>query len=322
MMKALALRLVLSVACLSLCVCGSARKNDTDPELSSKLPLAVFLDKEISGNILGEELREPFGLAVDHRGSLYVTDAGNNRMISFDPNLNAQLEIGGYGRQPGLFDQPNFIVVDNDLNLLVSDAGNQRLVRYNSSLNYVDEINLVDDEALLKYGISSGIAVTDYGEVWMSDRQNNRIAVFDNAGRFDRFIGDFGYSGGQLSSPEKIIYGDQGHFIVCDAGNARIMIYDDYGNFLRRIVSDELKYPISLAVDKQQRYWVIDNLLGRLTCFSKTGELLLQPGSSLPGASRPLKNPSDIAVLPDGRLVVADTGNNRILVLRIIFDES
>jgi len=100
------------------------------------------------------------------------------------------------------------------------------------------------------------------------------------------------------------------------------MIYDDYGNFMRRIVSDELKYPISLAVDKQQRYWVIDNLLGRLTCFSKTGELLLQPGSSLPGAGRPLKNPSDIAVLPDGRLVVADTGNNRILVLRIIFDES
>ena len=197
MMKALALRLVLSAACLSLCVCGSARKKDTGPELPSKLPLAVFLDKEISGTILGEELREPFGLAVDHRGSLYVTDAGNNRIIRFDPDLKPRLEIGGYGRQPGLFDQPNFIVVDNNLNLLVSDAGNQRLTRYDSRLNYVDEINLVDDEALLKYGISSGMAVTDYGEVWMSDRQNNRIAVFDNAGRFDRFIGDFGYSGGQ-----------------------------------------------------------------------------------------------------------------------------
>jgi len=150
MMKALALRLVLLAACLSLCVCGSTRKNDTVPELPPIRPLALFLDKEISGTILGEELREPFGLAVDHRGNLYVTDAGNNRIIRFDSDLNPRLEIGGYGRQPGLFDQPNFIVVDNNLNLLVSDAGNQRLVRYNSSLNYVDEINLVDDEALLR----------------------------------------------------------------------------------------------------------------------------------------------------------------------------
>ena len=306
---------------LLLSACGGGRKRDPASELPVRRPLAVIAEAEIAGTILGQKLRAPSGLAVDGKGNLYVSDGGNNRIIKFDPDLVPLQDVGGYGNQPGLFDQPGFIVVDNNLNLLVGDAGNQRLCRYDSRLNYVDEISLLDDEDLLKYGYCSGIAVTDYGEVWMADRQNNRVVVFDNVGRFDRFVGEFGYSGGQLSSPEKIVYDGRSQFIVCDAGNSRVMVYDEYGNFSRRITSDALAYPIALAIDRQRHYWVVDSEKGRLAFLSPKGQSLFESNPMPPGTSTPLKNPSDIVILSQDRIAVADTGNNRILILRVILEE-
>ncbi len=314
-------RLLVPALLLILVGCGGNSGIRPGPESSIPKPVALLLDKEISGLILGQRLRQPAGVAVDNRGALYLCDAGNNRVIRFEPDLRSSREMGGYGSQPGLFDQPSFLVVDNNLNLLVSDAGNKRLARYNSKLNYVDEILLIDDEDPLKYGIASGVAVNEYGEVWMSDRENNRVVVFDNVGRFSRFIGEFGYSGGQLSSPGKIIYDNHDRFFVCDAGNSRIVVYDDYGNFSRQITNQAFDYPVAVTFDKGHHLWILDGATGRLFYFSRNGRELMVTGPLLPGTNLPLRNPTDIAMLPDGRLVISDTGNNRVLVCRIVFEE-
>ncbi len=315
-------RLLLQLVLVLIVQASCARPPRQDPQQGERLkaPVALLVEREISGQVLGKRLLRPIGLANDARGAVYVCDAGNNRIIKFRPDLTPDAEIGGSGADEGTFNRPSFIALDYDLNLLVSDEGNRRICRYNSRLQFVEELAFHDEADPLKFGYPSGVGLTDYGEVWVADRERNRIAVFNNVGVFDRFIGEFGYDGGQLSSPEKIVESRRGGFIVCDAGNGRLVAYDEYGNFLREIGDADLDYPIS-AISGNHRLWLLDGAVGKIYTFDDRGRKVFQTGPTLAGSGQPLKQPSDIIILPDGRLVISDSSNNRLLVCRILFEE-
>ena len=220
-------------------------------------------------------------MSVDLKGNLLVSDAGNDRLIRFIPALVPDIDIGGFGQGEGRFSRPTFMTFDNGLNLLISDEKNRRIARYNSQLIYVDEIPFYDSDDPLKFGYPSGVATTDYGEVWVADREKNRIAVFNNVGQFDRFVGDYGYPGGQLSTPEKIISDSQG-FLVCDAGNSRLVQYDHYGSFEKQIKSRDFGYPIA-AVRDSSLLWVLDGSTSEIFCLDARGNIVFHTGPSIPG---------------------------------------
>ncbi|MBU8934682.1 MAG: NHL repeat-containing protein [candidate division Zixibacteria bacterium] len=312
--------ILVGIVALGLLSCGGAKRDQVIDEQAAVVPVALVVEQEIAGVVLGARLSRPFGLAIDGRGSLYCVDAGNHRIIQFHSDLTPVREIGGHGSAAGLLDGPTFAVIDNELNLLVTDEGNRRLARFDNRLTYAGDIAFYDSEDLLKFGYPSGAALTEFGELWIADRDQNRIAVFNHVGQFDRFVGDFGYSGDQVHSPEKIVVGRQGGFLVCDAGNSRLVVYDDYGNFVRSISSPELDYPIAVTIDGHG-LWVVDGVVGRLFLFSHQGERKLMVGPQMSGTSIDLREPSDVAILPDGRIVVSDTGNDRLLVCRIISPE-
>ena len=314
------LRLSALVLVVLACACGGppAPSVTARGEEPSALPEALLVKREIRGTFLGLPLREPFGVAVDRLGRVYVVDAGNHRLLLFDEDWNPIDDIGGFGSAPGQFDRPAFVTIDNDLNVLVSDAGNRRIARFDAKLNFVDEVLLRDEEDPLKFGEPSGVAVNSYGELWVADRTTNRVAVFDAVGRFDRFVGDFGYSGGQMSSPEKVVLTESEEFLVCDAGNARLVLYDRYGNHRRTLATDDFEYPMAAARSREGNWWVVDAAGGRILLLSPEGRLLFAAGPQLIGTDRPLRRPTDVAVDRRGRLVVSDTGNHRLLILEII----
>lgn len=318
MIKIVYLRVFSLLFFLLLFSCKSYNNEISENQIT-QIPQALILEKIISGNILGDILRNPVGLAIDSRGVMYCVDEGNKRVIQFGSDLVPLREFGGPGAAPGLLGKPSFITVDNDLNLIISDEGNQRLSRYNSKLNFVDESPFYDSEDLLKFGYPSGVGITNYGEVWVADYQQNRVAVFDNVGNFDKFVGDFGYTGQQLKNPRKIITDKKKRFIVCDAGNSRLVIYDEYGNFSKAVDNGEFVSP-SAAFAAADGIWVLDSKTGMLFFLNNKYESIFSAGPIIPGDEKKLNSPSDIIILPDKKVVISDSGNDRLLVCRVIYN--
>jgi len=301
--------------------CGKPDVSLFGQEKAASVPAMLIVEKVVSGDVLHRTLSKPHGLAVDFRGSIYVVDAGNNRLLRFTAEMKPDLEFGGYGAQQGLLNRPTFLSFDNGLNLMVSDEGNRRISRYNSQLSFVDELPFYDDEDPLKFGYPSGLAFTDYGETWVADRDNNRVAVFNNVGNFDRFLGDLGYAGGQLNSPEKIVRDKSGSFFVCDAGNQRLVVYDRYGNYSDEIDLSLAEYPGAVDVSAGL-IWVLDTEAGVVYCIDGGGDILLVTGRTITGDDKALKRPLDILKVSPDRLLISDSGNNRILLCRIIYEDN
>lgn len=276
----------------------------------------LIVEKVISGKFYDVAFTEPFGLAQSIDGSVFVVAKGTNRIIKFNAELELQAQTGGYGLGTETFNSPTYVTIDNALNIYVSDENNRRVARLDYRLNYVDDVKFADEEDPFLFGYPSGIAVTSYGEMWIGDRDKNRLCLFNNVGRFDRFVGDFGSREGQLSSPEKIVAAPGNRFYVCDAGHRRILVYDEYANFLRHIESNEFDYPISLAVDKDF-LWILDGGSSSIFFADKNGKVLKKFGPVLLGERNALKEPSDIILLQSGRLLISDTFNHRLLVCRI-----
>jgi len=319
MIKYRFLRITLFLSLILILSCKSSNKIDLSENLPAKIPYALIVEKEISGIILGDVLRNPAGLAIDKRGVMYCIDEGNKRVIQFGADLVPVREFGGPGAASGLFGKPSFITVDNDLNLIISDDGNQRLSRYNSKLNFVDESPFYDSDDPTKFGYPSGVGVTEYGELWVADYQQNRIAIFNNVGDFEKFVGDFGDPGHQLRTPMKIITDKKKQFIVCDAGNSRLVIYDEYGNFIKDIDNGQFVFPMA-AYPVSDGLWVIDGKTGSIYFLNNKYETVFSVGSNISGSNKKLKEPSDIIMLPDKNIVISDTGNDRLLVCRIVYN--
>ena len=175
------------------------------------------------------------------------------------------------------------------------------------------DMSIQDNATLSIWGFSD--------KLMMCDEENSRIATFNNIGQFDRFIGGYGYSGGSLHSPPKLtrIRGEK--FVVCDAGNRRLAFYDEYGNFDRAIRTEELDFPSAVIQDTDGRLWVLDRTTATIACYATSGNLLYRISDLLPGTDQPLRGPSDLAMMIDGHMLISDSGNNRLLVCKVVFEE-
>ncbi|MGI8423479.1 MAG: hypothetical protein ACR2NO_05125 [Chloroflexota bacterium] len=187
------------------------------------LPLLLFFD---AGGALVRSARldatEAHGIAV-HRASVWVADNGAKRMPG--PGYPAHTAPGGgqvleltldgspvrrFGApehpayREGKF-SPTSVAVTDDGDVWVSDGYGQSLVhRYRANGAYVQTLSGAESEA--------GAFKTPHGvwvdrragkaepELYVADRSNARIQVFDLNGRFKRFIGPEA-NGGILNSP-------------------------------------------------------------------------------------------------------------------------
>ena len=77
--------------------------------------------------------------------------------------------------------------------------------------------------------------------------------------------------------------------------------------------SGDFYRPVALKIDRQGRFFVVDQGDHRVWVFAPDGKSLFSFGGQGQGPGE-LQNPCDLDFLADGRVLVSDSGNRRILV--------
>jgi iron(III) transport system ATP-binding protein len=152
--------------------------------------------------------------------------------------------------------------------------------------------------------------VGEYGD-------HQRIQKFTTDGKFITQFGKHGTGDGEFQRPGAVVWRD-GTIYVVDAFNSRIQVFSDEGRFLHVIRLPEdaapLEFPYDLSVTPDGRFFVIENRAARLTVLKSDGTIIGRygrPSRQLDG----FLTPWAVTVLKDGRILVADTGNHRLVEL-------
>lgn len=132
-----------------------------------------------------------------------------------------------------------------------------------------------------------GIACNEYGDVYVVDSGNDRIARFFNDGKKVRFIRNIGSTGsetGKFNNPSYAALDSTGKLYVTDTGNNRIQAFSKSGGYLYSIGQESgLSSPQGICVcDDGERYsgyknnfiYVIDGNYSRIMKFDLHGLLL------------------------------------------------
>jgi len=154
-------------------------------------PLMIF-DRE--GNLLsawGEgKFQRPHGLTMGPQDTLYLVDDGAHVVQHFTYDGQLLWTIGTPGKGAGFmsgrpFQQPTKVAIDDRTGeLYIADGyGNARVHKFTSQGEYLfswgesgtdpGQFNLVHSVALDKKGL-----------IYVADRENHRLQVFDNQGKF------------------------------------------------------------------------------------------------------------------------------------------
>ncbi len=284
-------------------------------------PTGLIFQSQISGTILGYDLKRPAGLAVSPRGELYIADTGNDRVIKMDEEMQPIRDLGGFGAGYGRFQGPEDLILDHGLSLFVLDVGNRRVVHLDAGLNFIEAIipEEAPNEIVSTLGRLSGLAVSSFGEITVADYDDSRLIRLDNVRHFSRYIGDFGYGEGALMNPLGVALDRDGRMLVADGGNGRIAVYDDYGNYLKAIGRGTLEHPTAVTVAPGGIIWVADQAKASLYAFSPDGTLVLQSAGGEDEVGT-MSQVGALAVSSDNILYVADSGHNRIISFQIVYE--
>ncbi len=266
------------------------------------------------------QFNNPFGIAVDNNGNVYVSDYTNNNIQKFDSSGNFILQWGSGGNGTGQFSSPIGVAVDSSGNVYVADQGNFRIQKFDSLGNYILQWG--------SYGSGNGQFVYPWelavdnsggssnGDVFVADNGIQNIQRFTSTGIYVTQWGSNGTGNGQFNSPEGIAIDSNENIYVLDTGNSRIEKFSNTGAYILQwgnmgSGNGQFNGPFELAVDGSGNVYVDDRNNNRIEEFNNVGCFITQWGT--PGSNNGQFNDSwGMAANSSGDIYVADTGNDRI----------
>ncbi|EEB11003.1 conserved hypothetical protein [Pediculus humanus corporis] len=210
--------------------------------------------------------------------------------------------LNGYQNQLKDIKVYSFIKTENEKNYEINEKINPKFIIGSKGQN--------DGEFCRPWGV----CVNGIGQILVADRSNDRIQIFSESGEFMFNFGKTGFENGEFSCPSGIATDRNLRIIVADKNNHRVQIFSPNGLFLDSFGKlgnepGEFKFPWDVATNLDDEIAVSDPFNSRIQLFDKFGKLLKI------FQSKNLKNPRGLAFYPDGKLLVTDFDNHKILLL-------
>ncbi len=158
----------------------------------------------------------PHGIRVDREGNIWITDGQNNKegtngqlVYKFSPDHRLLMTIGTKGVAGDgeyTFNGPTDVAIGRNGDIFVTDGHvNSRVVKYTKDGKFI--------KAWGKKGTGPGefrlphsVAIDSSGRVFVADRSNNRIQIFDQDGNFLDQWTQFGGDSSLTILPDDTLY--------------------------------------------------------------------------------------------------------------------
>lgn len=263
-------------------------------------------------------LGQPFGIAVDSKGKVYVADEKVGAIFIFDTQTKA-VELIKNGLQ-AKFDLITGLAIDDSDRLFVADANLHHVVVFNPKHAVEAIITGSMDQPV-------GLAIDNENRfLYVADSGRDQILVYDaDTYKLLRNIGTAGKNHtltepGQFSRPVGVAVDSDGNLYVTDTFNNRVEVFDADGEFVSTFgkAGDGpgfLARAKGIAIDCDGHIWVVDSMQNRVQVFNREGKLLIWFGGSglLPGQ---MSVPVGIAIDKDNRVFTTEQYPGRLQMFR------
>ncbi|MBV7328787.1 6-bladed beta-propeller [Chloroflexi bacterium TSY] len=280
---------------------------------------------QFPGGYWGHEgrLNAPSDVATDASGNFYVVDQANHRILKFSSSGESLGSWGGQGTDAGRFNSPSGIVIDHANNIYVSDANgaiHHRIQKFTTDGDFVDSWGGDQGSEDGQFSYPKGLAINSRNRLFVADRDNHRVQVFDLTGNYLTQFGTEGNGEGEFKLPRDIAIDSQDFIYVTDKDNDRIQVFDADGNYVRmwgRKGSEpgQFDHPYGITIDANDNVYVMDEDNHRLQKFTKVGDFLGEWGKPGISAAR-FFEPAGITIDHQNTLYIADRSNDRVQLWR------
>ncbi|MGA8149907.1 MAG: SMP-30/gluconolactonase/LRE family protein [Terriglobales bacterium] len=234
------------------------------------------------------QLAEPYGMAVDSKGNLYVADQKVGAIFIFNTETREVQLIKN--KVQGHFVRIIGLAMDDNDRLFVSDPGLNHVLVFNTK----HEPEEVITDGLVSPG---GLALdVENRLLYVADVDQDQVLVYDaDTLKLLRRIGTGGHhheltTPGDFARPTGMAVDRDGNLYVADTLNDRIEIFDGDGQFISTFgkAGDGPGYfsrPKGVAIDSDGHIWVVDGMQDRVQVFNQEAQLLISFGGHglLPG---------------------------------------
>lgn len=306
---------------------GSSNASDTISHETG--PSKIVCLQVIQDDYEGLHLSYPGSTTVDPvKNEIYITDTGNNRILVYTRDYFPLLTIG----KPDGIEAPAGVAVDSRGYLFIPQAPtNQQLKGRISVLNPClrwDRDIFLDGFADADGFVPISLAVNGNGDLYVAGSGHKGVVVLNNTGKFLRIIAPsdkLGTGDGQEEEARiNDVYIDlEGHIYLLSEDMGRIYVYDARERFMFKFGekgggSGQLSRPRGVAADsRNKRIFVIDYMRHTASAYSYDNGRFLFEFGGMGWARGWFQYPTDIAVDASGNVLVADTFNQRVQVLRL-----
>ena len=161
-----------------------------------------------------------------------------------------------------------------------------------------------------------GVAVSNSGEVMVSEHYSHHISVYSREGKHIRSFGSHGSDKGQFNYPRGVAITSDNHILIADEYNSRIQMFTMEGKFVKSVGQEgkgQLQFdnPSSIAVHPSGRVFVADSANHRIQVLNSDLSYSHMFGSegSAPGQ---FSCPYGVAINSSGVVYITDQYNHRV----------
>ena len=269
------------------------------------------------------QLVQPYGVAADSKGRVYIADGKVRAIFIYNPETKA-VEMIKNGVQARLHLLTGLAIDDSDT-MFVADSELKHVLVFDKEHKVVGSIG----QGLVLPG---GVAIDNENRLlYVADTGVDQIAVFDADPPF-KYLRSIGTRSGKhdltapgdFSQPTNVAVDADGNVFVSDTWNNRIQVFDADGRFIRTFgkAGDGPGYftrPKGIAVDADGHVWVADAMQDRVQVFTREGQLLIYMGGHglLPGQFSAL---TGIGIDKNNRVFTTEQYPGRVQMFRYVTD--